>query len=81
MVHWLLSWIKSRSSRFGAWMDGTPLVLLENGVWRPEVMKGMRIDPEDVMAAARTKGICSMFDVKYAILERTGGITIIKSDS
>ena len=39
------------------------------------------VDPEDVMAAARSKGVQSIFDVKYAVLERTGGISIIKSDS
>ena len=41
-------------------------------------MRGMRLDPEDVMAAGRTKGIQSIFDVKYAILERNGSISIIK---
>jgi uncharacterized membrane protein YcaP (DUF421 family) len=32
----------------------------------------------DVMAAAREKGIRSLDDIKYAILERNGGISIIK---
>ena len=81
IMHWLVSWFKAHFPRFGAMVDGTPLVLIENGAWREEVMDGMRIDPEDVMAAARTKGIRSVLEVKYAILERTGGISIIKSDS
>jgi uncharacterized membrane protein YcaP (DUF421 family) len=42
-------------------------------------MRGMRIDREDVMAAARTKGIRSIFDVAYAILERNGAISVIKN--
>jgi uncharacterized membrane protein YcaP (DUF421 family) len=42
-------------------------------------MRGMRIDPEDVMAAARTKRMNSIFDVSYAILERNGAISIIKA--
>ena len=32
------------------------------------------------MAAARTKGVESIFDVSYAILERNGAISIIKRD-
>jgi uncharacterized membrane protein YcaP (DUF421 family) len=43
-------------------------------------MKGMCLDPQDVMAAGRTKGVQSIFEIKYAILERNGGISI-KADS
>ena len=80
LMHFLVSSIKSKYSRFGAIVDGTPLTLLKKGEWQLEVMKGMRIDREDVMAAARTKGVESIFDVSYAILERNGGISIIKKD-
>jgi uncharacterized membrane protein YcaP (DUF421 family) len=41
----------------------------------------MRLDREDVMAAGRTKGIKSIFDIKYAILERNGCISIIRVDA
>ena len=78
MMHWGVSAIKGRFPRFGAVVDGTPLILLKNGEWQLEVMHGMRIDPEDVMAAARTKGVRSVFDVAYAVLERNGGISIIQ---
>lgn len=81
LMHWLTSWLKVHFPRFGAVIDGTPLVLLENGVWREDTMQGMRVDREDVMAAARSKGIHSIFDVKYAILERTGSITVLEKES
>lgn len=81
LLHALVSALKSHFPRFGAIADGTPLVLLGNGRWHEEVMKGMRLDPEDVMAAARTKGVKSIHDVRYAILERNGAISIIKDES
>ncbi|AXC14893.1 hypothetical protein ACPOL_5645 [Acidisarcina polymorpha] len=65
----------------GEIIDGTPLVLLKNGEYQVEVMRGMRIDPEDIMAAGRTKGITSIHEIKYAILERNGAISIIKAQS
>ena len=77
LLHRVMSWTKGRSPRFGAILDGTPLVLLKDGAWQQQVMAGMRIDPQDVMAAARSKQIRSIFDVKYAILERNGTISII----
>jgi uncharacterized membrane protein YcaP (DUF421 family) len=80
LMHRLVSWLKSWSPRVGAIVDGTPLVLIKNGEWQTEVMRGMRLNPEDVMAAGRTKGVKSIFDVKYAILERNGTISIIKAE-
>lgn len=79
LMHRLISSIKAKFPRFGALADGTPLTLLKNGEWQLEVMRGMRIDREDVMAAARTKGISSIYDVAYAILERNGGISVIRN--
>ena len=80
LMHRLVSWLKVRSPRFGAVIDGTPLVLVKNGAWQMEVMRGMRIDPEDIMAAARGKQVASIHDVEYAILERNGTISIIKHE-
>lgn len=77
LLHRLMAWGKERSARVGAILDGTPLVLLKDGYWQSDIMRGMRIDPEDVMAAARSKHVKSIFDVKYAILERNGTISII----
>jgi uncharacterized membrane protein YcaP (DUF421 family) len=81
MMHRLVSWIKSQSPKLGAVIDGTPLVLLKDGEWQTEVMRGMRLNPEDVMAAGRTKGLTSIFQIKYAILERNGAISIIKNET
>jgi uncharacterized membrane protein YcaP (DUF421 family) len=79
-MHWLVSSVKGKYPRFGAIVDGTPLTLLKKNEWQLDVMKGMRIDREDVMAAARTKGVSSIHDVAYAILERNGAISIIKNE-
>jgi uncharacterized membrane protein YcaP (DUF421 family) len=79
LLHRLVSWLKSKSPRFGLIVDGTPLILIKDGMWQTATMSGILIDPEDVMAAARTKELKSIFDIKYAILERNGGISIIKA--
>jgi uncharacterized membrane protein YcaP (DUF421 family) len=80
MLHRLVARLKQNYPRLGAWIDGTPLVVLNRGKWQTEVMKNMRLDDTDVMAAARTKGIKTLDRVKYAILERNGAISIIKKD-
>ena len=80
LMHRFVSWLKSSSPRLGRIIEGTPLVLLKNGEWHTEVMKGMRLSPEDVMAVGRTKNLTSIQEIKYAILERNGAISVIKRD-
>lgn len=79
-LHRSVSYAKGRFPRFGALIDGTPLVLFKNGEWQQEAMKGMHLAPEDVMAAARTKGVRELSGIEYAILERNGAISIIKAE-
>jgi len=76
-VHRCVAWAKSRSAKLGTLIDGTPLVLIKQGVWQEDVVHGMGIRPEDVAAAARGRGITSLNDVDYAVLERNGGISIV----
>jgi uncharacterized membrane protein YcaP (DUF421 family) len=55
-----------------------PLVLVENGEVLSDRMRRARIDEEDVLQAARERqGLESMDQIKYAVLERTGEISII----
>jgi uncharacterized membrane protein YcaP (DUF421 family) len=79
LMHRSVAWLKTKSSTFGRIVDGTPLVLLKHGEWQNEVMQGMRLNPEDVMAVGRTKGMTSIHEIEYAILERNGAISLIKA--
>ena len=79
-MHRLVSGLKLRFPKFGALLDGTPLVLVRNGEWQRGIMDGMGLAPEDVMASSRTKGIRSFDKVEYAVLERNGAISVIKKE-
>ncbi len=78
LMHVLVAYLKQRYAFVGRIVDGTPLVLLENGQWRPETLHKMRIQDTDVMAAARGRGLKDLSCVKYAILERNGAISIVE---
>ncbi len=79
LAHYGLVVLRQRSPRIARLLDGTPMVLLSNGQWHTEVMRGMLIDANDVMTAARDQGISSLDSVAYAVLERNGEITIVKT--
>lgn len=81
LMHRLIAAAKLRWPRVGAILDGTPLVLLDRGEWQTEVMGRMRLQDTDIMAVARTKNIESLDEIKYAILERNGALSIIKNSA
>jgi uncharacterized membrane protein YcaP (DUF421 family) len=77
LLHRTVSYARNRWPRVGALIDGVPLLLYKRGEWQQEVMHKLKVAPEDVLAAARTKGICSLDAVEYAVLERNGAITVL----
>lgn len=79
LTHFVIAWLRHISPRFARLTDGTPLVLLEKGRWHDETMQKMRIADDDVMAAARDKGVEGLDQIDYAVLERNGEISIIEA--
>jgi uncharacterized membrane protein YcaP (DUF421 family) len=80
LIHRTVSWAKSKSPRIGAIIDGTPLVIIRDGKWQPEVVRGMKLRREDIEAAARGRGALRIEDIAYAVLERNGRISVIPKD-
>ncbi len=77
MAHYALGAVRSRSDRMAKILDGTPLILLKDGVWRPRTMQLQRIAKMDVMEKARDQGLRTLEGVSAAVLERNGEISIL----
>jgi uncharacterized membrane protein YcaP (DUF421 family) len=78
LAHYGIATLRSISSRMARLLDGTPLILLENGTWRSNTLSKMRIQDDDVMAQARDQGIATLDKIEIAILERNGQISVIE---
>ncbi|MEG5548501.1 DUF421 domain-containing protein [Enterobacter wuhouensis] len=62
-------------------LDGTPVILVENGMPLKDKLKKVDVSSDDIMVSARqNNGITEMGKIKYAILERNGHISIIPFD-
>lgn len=73
-----MSLVKQRSQRITRILEGVPLVIVDEGRVLSERLKKARIDEEDILTAARKDhGLERLDDVKYAVLERNGGISIV----
>jgi uncharacterized membrane protein YcaP (DUF421 family) len=79
----LLSLVKRWSPRLDRLIEGQPLVILRNGVPLRRRMHLERVDEEDILTAARERhGLERLEQIKRAVLERNGAISIVpRSDS
>lgn len=70
--------LKSQSPLFGKITEGVPLLIVNDGKPLKKRMNKSKVDEEDVMQAARLNfGLEKMEEIKYAVLEKDGTITII----
>lgn len=77
----VLSLFKARHEGVSRMIEGMPLVLVENGKPLEQRLRMSRVDEGDIMAAARKlRGLERMAQIKYAVLEVDGAITIIPMD-
>jgi uncharacterized membrane protein YcaP (DUF421 family) len=76
-----LSMLKLHFPTLEKWLDGHPFLIVENGKCIKQRMDKARVDEGDVMEAARKlHGLERMDQIKYAVLERGGLISIIPVD-
>lgn len=77
----LLSVVKIRSEIVRRWFDGLPVVLVENGRPLKQRLTKERINEDAILSAARElQGLERMDQIKYAVLETTGVISIIPKE-
>lgn len=77
-----LSFIKRRSKTIDKIIDDVPLVIVEDGVALKDRMDKARVDEDDVLSAARhLQGLERLDQIRYAVLERSGGISIVPKKS
>lgn len=78
----LLSVVGYRVPRFNHLMNSRPVLIVENGKPVKARMAAARIDEDDILASAREHhGLERMDQIKFAILETHGGISIIPSEA
>ena len=74
IVNWL-----SFNTAFGRRMFvGRPRVIVQNGEFRADVMRKMRLNVRDVATALRAQDIHSLREIKFAQVEANGDLTVVK---
>ncbi|HYC70757.1 MAG TPA: YetF domain-containing protein [Opitutaceae bacterium] len=75
------SFVKEHSAWFDRVTEGLPLIVLKDGKVLAERVRMSRINEADILAAARElQGLERLDQIKYAVLEKNGSITIIPKE-
>lgn len=76
-----LSLLKQRSAWLSRLISGEPTIIVENGKMLIHRLRHARLVEADVMEAARSsQGIETVDQIKFAILERNGKISVIPKE-
>lgn len=81
LAHVSVSRLKGWLPWFGRLVDGTPVIVYERGEWRQDRMRNLRMLESDIMGAVRQRGLMRLEQVRYAVVERDGKISIIPEGS
>jgi uncharacterized membrane protein YcaP (DUF421 family) len=75
-----LSRLTGRSRRLRRVIEGEPRLLVRDGRLLERALRDEKIEPEKVRAAARAQGVARVEDVRLAVLETDGSISVIPMD-
>lgn len=74
----LLAALKQHFPKLELLLDGQPVLVVNKGKLLHDVMNKTHVDEEDILSAARSlHGLERLDQIKYAILERDGNISIV----
>jgi uncharacterized membrane protein YcaP (DUF421 family) len=77
----LTAYVTFRWSRIRNVIEGEPVILVEDGKLIERNMKNERLTLDEVMEQARLQqGVESLDDVRWAVLETSGSISVVKKE-
>lgn len=82
LLNYGVGWLTFRSKRLESLIEGHPLVLIHQGKVMEKVLASVQITHHELNAALRHAGVTCVEEVRVAVLENNGDITVIpKSES
>jgi len=72
------SYVNFKFPRFRTFLDGEPIVVVQDGKPIEKNVKRERLTIDDLAEAARQEGIAKLDDVAWAVMETSGQISFIK---
>lgn len=72
-----LSLLMMKTPKFRNLVCGRPVIIIDNGKLRQNMLKALRLSTEDLFVLLRQEGIFNIEDVEYCIMETNGKISVM----
>jgi uncharacterized membrane protein YcaP (DUF421 family) len=73
----IVAYVRKHSAVARRILDFAPRTIAENGKWIEAALQKEGLDPDDLVAALREHGLDSISQVKIAVLEHDGSVSIV----
>ena len=80
LLHYGNSWLTYWDHGFGHLLEGSPTVVLEKGQLHYPGMRAERMNEKDVLSELRLHGVDDLREVKVAVIEYNGHLSVIRQD-
>jgi uncharacterized membrane protein YcaP (DUF421 family) len=81
LLNALMAYLQVHDRWFRYVLEGRPTVLVSDGQWFDKALHEEGLDHGEVYAAMRETGIIDVKDVRLAVLEANGNITVVPGDA
>jgi Predicted membrane protein len=76
-LNWIVGLVSARSPKVERWVEGAPVLLARDGQVYRDVLRRELISREDFEKAMREASCLDMADIRLAVLENNGHITVV----
>jgi uncharacterized membrane protein YcaP (DUF421 family) len=77
---YVTAWLSSRSHGLNRILEGSPTELVKNGELVRRNLRAEMMNEKEVMAALRLQGVSDLREVKLALMEVDGVVSVIRED-
>ena len=80
-INFLVARLRIYDRLFRTLVEGRPDILISRGQWNDDILRREGLDHGEVEAAMRDNGVLDVAEVRLAVLEANGNISIVPKDS
>ena len=80
-LNWIIGWLTYRSKTAERLVEGRPVIIVHDGHVLRKTMASVQMTMHELESALREEGCAGPEEVKFAILENNGHLSVLKHES
>jgi uncharacterized membrane protein YcaP (DUF421 family) len=80
-LNWMVGWATFRSKKLEEIIEGRPVILVHDGKINHQALRSVQMTAHELKAALRAEGCASEEEVRFAVLENNGHVTVVRREN